>query len=39
MIPATELQLIDIDFINRFGAAKEGKRLTDKWQKEIKDGE
>ena len=39
MIPAAELQLIDIDFINRFGAAKEGKRLTDKWQKEIKDGE
>jgi len=39
MIPAAELQLIDIDFIDRFGAAKEGKRLTDKWQKEIKDGE
>ena len=39
MIPTTELQLIDIDFIDRFGAAKEGKRLTDKWQKEIKDGE
>lgn len=36
---ANDLNLLDIDFTDRFGAAAEGKRLTDKWQKEVKDGE
>ena len=39
MTAAADLQLLDIDFSDRFGAAAEGKRLTDKWQREIKDGE